>query len=266
LLSVGGWRGAMIYPGLWVGVIGIVILLFLKPGPGLQTAPIADQTTSPNGSNDATVTTPAHVETQAELRKAAQRAVFRNPTVWAYGASYFCIKLIRYSLLFWLPFYLSTVLHYSPEKAGYMSTSFEVGGVVGTIALGTLSDRFRTLSRPMFAAISLVGLAGALMIYAQIGATNEVINFVAMALVGALLFGPDALLSGASAQDAGGPHGAAIAAGMVNGLGSLGAILQELVTRGVSKRFGWDALFYTFVGMALLGALALVPTFKKRAS
>ncbi|MFO0658828.1 MAG: MFS transporter [Polyangiaceae bacterium] len=253
-----GWRAAMVYPGVWVGVVGIAILLLLKQGPGLTSQP----TSSDESQRDASSTESADKDA---LRKEAQRAVLRNPAVWSYGASYFFIKLIRYSLLFWLPFYLSSVLHYTHENAGYMSTSFEIGGVVGTIALGSLSDRYRQLSRSMYSALSLVGLAGALLLYAQLGGTGEVANFVAMAFVGALLYGPDALLSGASAQDAGGPHGAAIAAGMVNGLGSLGAVLQELVTRGVSKRFGWDALFYTFVAMALLAAVALIPTFKRPA-
>ena len=88
-------------------------------------------------------------------------------------------------------------------------------------------------------------------------------NFAAMALVGALLFGPDALLSGAAAQDAGGPRAAALAAGLVNGVGSLGAMLQEAVTRGVTSRWGWSALFNVLLGLALLAALALTPTFRR---
>lgn len=35
-----------------------------------------------------------------------------------YGAAYFCLKLIRYSLLFWLPYYLSVALQYEKETAG----------------------------------------------------------------------------------------------------------------------------------------------------
>jgi sugar phosphate permease len=41
---------------------------------------------------------------------------------------------------------------------------------------------------------------------------------------GALLYGPDSLLSGAAAQDLGGPNAAALAIGMINGLGSVGAV------------------------------------------
>ena len=75
-----------------------------------------------------------------------------------------------------------------------------------------------------------------------------------MALVGFCLFGPDTLISGAAAQDLGGRHAVARVAGVVNGLGSLGAILQGRVTSGVTAAWGWNGLFMVFVGLAVLGA------------
>ena len=223
------------------------MFLLLRPGPFLRRAASTDEGRRAAGAD----------------AKAAQRRLLRQPVIWSYGVSYFGIKLIRYSILFWLPFYLSTALGYPEERAAYLSTSFEIGGFLGTVGLGLLSDRFRHLPRSAFALASLVGLAGALLLYGRIAASSEIANFLGMALVGALLFGPDALLSGAAAQDAGGPEAAAMAAGTVNAVGSLGAILQELVTRGVTGRYGWGALFYVFVGLALMSALALVPTLRR---
>jgi sugar phosphate permease len=104
----------------------------------------------------------------------------------------------------------------------------------------------------------------ALLLYLRIGGLGLGANFVAMALIGFLLFGPDAILSGAAAQDAGGPKAAAIAAGLVNGIGSLGAVLQEVVTKGVSQRYGWDALFVVFIAFALLAAVTLLPVLRER--
>jgi sugar phosphate permease len=63
-----------------------------------------------------------------------------------------------------------------------------------------------------------------------------------MALVGFCLFGPDTLISGAAAQDIGGKHDVAKAAGFINGFGSTGAVFQGLVTSGMStSRFGGTA-------------------------
>jgi MFS transporter, OPA family, sugar phosphate sensor protein UhpC len=241
-----GWRGAFLGPAALLALVGVLVLLFLKPGPLAPKAEAGD----PEGE--------AHL---LEQRTRARREVLRSGTIWSYGACYFCIKLIRYALLFGLPTYLET-LGYTAERAGYSSTSFEIGGVVGTIALGFASDRWRQVPRSLFATGSLVALAAAFYLYLKVGASSEVVNFAAMALVGALLFGPDALLSGAAAQDAGGPHAAAVAAGVVNGIGSVGGVLQEVLKRTVTTQFGWGTLFYVFVGLSLVAALSLSPTWK----
>lgn len=252
MLGFWGWRASFWGPAVVVALVGILVLLLLKPGPGANPGNTAEGQAGPN-----------LIELEA-TRKSERARVFKSPTVWCYGASYFGMKLIRYSILFWLPFYLTTALSYSKTTAGYMSISFEVGGVLGTIAMGALSDRNRRVPRSIFASIWLVLLAGAIFLYARIGATDMTTNFIVMAFVGALLFGPDSLISGAAAQDAGGPYAAATAAGLVNGIGSIGAILQEYVTRGVSEKYGWDKLFYVFVGLAIFSALCLVPTFRTR--
>ena len=95
---------------------------------------------------------------------------------------------------------------------------------------------------------------------------SAAVNFLTMMLVGACLFGPDSLVAGAVAQDVGGPHAAGLATGFVNGLGSLGAILQAYVTVEVSKTYGWDALFIVFQLLAVVATLALLPFFSRRPS
>ncbi len=252
MLARGGWRAAYFGPAVVIAVVAVLVLA-LVPSKGPSAAPTAPTVTVPG---DATV----HGE--AEQDRAARRAVALSATVWWYGASYFFIKLIRYSLLFWLPFYLETVLQYAPAQAGYFSTSFEIGGVAGTIALGALSDRLPGVSRSIVCAASLVGLAVALFVYTQVGGIGHASNFAAMALVGALLYGPDSLLSGAAAQDLGGPRAAALAIGMINGLGSVGAVSQEFITRAVSRSSGWNAVFDVLLVSAAAAAALLVPTFR----
>ena len=86
---------------------------------------------------------------------------------------------------------------------------------------------------------------------------------LALSLVGAALFGPDSLLCGAAAQDAGGPRAAATATGFVNGVGSVGAILEGVTVPLVTERYGWGALFPVLVGLAVLASLALLPTLRR---
>jgi sugar phosphate permease len=190
--------------------------------------------------------------------------MLRVPAVWALGGAYFGLKLIRYSLLFWLPYYLHTALGYDEGAAGYLSTSFEVGGIVGAVATGWVSDRWFPERRALLTAPMIFALAFALWLYQAVGDIGMVPNALAMALVGFLLFGPDALISGAAAQDLGGGRAAASAAGIINGLGSIGAILQGSLTATVSATWGWNALFWVFVVLALVSGFALLPLALRR--
>ena len=241
-----GWRAAFFVPGVWVAAIGAVILLFLVERPEDRGLPPVEDAELPQADS---VTAP----------KVAFAEMIRIPAIWALGGAYFGLKLIRYSLLFWLPFYLRRSLGYSEGAAGYLSVTFEAGGIIGAIATGWISDRYFPNRRALLTAPMVLGLAFALYLYQQVGALGMVANGLSMALVGFLLFGPDALISGAAAQDLGGGGAAGSAAGIINGLGSIGAAFQGLVTAGVSERWGWGALFYVFVGLALCSGLALVP-------
>jgi sugar phosphate permease len=194
-------------------------------------------------------------------RREAQRAVVRNPTIWLFASSYFFIKTIRYVLLFWLPYYLSTTLGYSTLEAAGTSTAFDAGGFFGVIVIGLLSDRTKRLGRAGLAALWLFGLVLACGAYVLWGASGKLANVALLALIGALLFGPDSILCGAAAMDAGGPRAASTATGFVNGIGSIGPVLQGLLVPPLAKHYGWQALFPTLVVLALCAALVLVPTF-----
>jgi sugar phosphate permease len=108
LLGHFGWRSTFRVPALGIAAVGALVFLALRPGPFRSPS-----------------------STTARASRDAQRALLRNPVLWSYGLSYFFIKLIRYCFLFWLPYYLHTALGFEDVTAGYLSTSFEVGGVVG---------------------------------------------------------------------------------------------------------------------------------------
>ena len=260
LLGAYGWRWAFFGPAIVLIAVAVLVLLLLRRGPS-GSEPATDARVIDVASARAE-RVPDPID-EAEARRRARRVVLRSVVLWCYGASYFCIKFIRYALLFWLPFYLSKRLGYGEEEASYLSTAFEVGGIAGVIGIGIASDRLKNFSRAALAALSLVALAVALVIYALYGSSSTIANVAALALVGAALFGPDSLISGAAAQDAGGPYAAATATGFVNGLGSVGAALEGLAVPAISARWGWDAVFWSFVVLAVLAAVALLPTLKR---
>jgi sugar phosphate permease len=245
LLIRHGWRSAFFGPALLLALMAVAILLGLRAAPRVES----DAPTS-NGNT---------LRVEAALVRHAQLGVLRSGVLWSYGASYFFIKFIRYAILFWLPYFLSTTLAYRADVAANVSSAFEIGGIVGVIAVGTISDRWAATSRAALCALSLLGLALALFAYSRFAASGVLANALALAFVGAFLFGPDSLLSGAAAQDAGGTRAIATATGFVNGLGSIGGMVEGLAVPQLSAHFGWGALFPTLLLLALASAVALLP-------
>jgi sugar phosphate permease len=248
LLANYGWRWAFHIPAVWVATVGALVLLFLVERPQDRGLPALEEPPEDHVARDA--------EPDARVGFAQ---MIRIPALWALGGSYFGLKLIRYSLLFWLPYYLSTSLGYAEDDAAYLSIFFEIGGIVGVIGIGWISDRFFALNRARLITPVLLGLAASLWLYQYVAAAGTGANAMTLALIGFLLFGPDALISGAAAQDIGGEKSAASAAGIINGLGSIGSILAGVLPAWLSKALGWDALFYVFIGFAILSAVALLP-------
>ena len=103
----------------------------------------------------------------------------------------------------------------------------------------------------------LAGLAAACLAYPALSASGRWGNWIAIALVGMLTFGPDTLMGGAATQDLAVSTAAATAAGYVNSVGSLGQMVSPLVVSVMTVGGVWDSLFYLLVVVAALGALAL---------
>jgi sugar phosphate permease len=246
LISRFGWRAAFHVPAAIMAAVALVVLWLVRPGPTPARAVLITR------------------EEDAQERKLAQRAVLGNRVLWSYGASYFFIKFMRYALQLWLPYYLQKQLVYGVDKANYVASAFEGGGLLGVIAMGALSDR-QSLGRVPLSAASLLCLAAALFGGAKLVGDSVWLNVALFALIGAFLFAPDSILCGAAAQDAGGRNAAAMATGFVNGIGSIGALLVGILLPTLTKSYGWGALFPGLVGMAVLGALCLAPVLRLNA-
>jgi len=188
--------------------------------------------------------------------------VIALPGVLAVGASYFFLKFMRYALLFWLPYYFESSLHYDPSLSGYLSTSFELGGAVGTPLIGFVSDRYMAGRRDLTAGIFMSGAAVSLSSSIALSTWGPTVNAICMFFTGILVIGPDSVLSGTIAQDIGQRSGLGKAAvgsvaGLLNSIGSAGSIFQSGATAYISKAYGWPALFGVFVLCAVVSALIL---------
>ena len=106
------------------------------------------------------------------------------------------------------------------------------------------------------------------MVGAESGSVPLIVFGVGLSVVGFMLFGPDALLTGAGAMDLGSKRTALAAAGIINGMGSVGSMAQEIVLPKVMAYSKGGVLIFglqftekdsTFAVLILASLLALIP-------
>lgn len=248
LVSAYGWRSTFWGPAILVMIVGGGVGLFLPERSD------ARETSSKEGDQSALVA----------AREARSKAL-RTPLLWALGASYFFMKAARYFFWYWAPFYMEKVLGYDKALAANVPLVFDAAGIAGAITVGWVSDRWAKGRRVPVAIASLVALAASLALYSRVAALGLWPNIIALALCGFFLFGPDALVSATAAQDVGGPKAAAIAAGVINGFGSVGQIASGLIAPEKSVSAKWSLVYGELAAGALIAALVLAPFFRARA-
>jgi sugar phosphate permease len=159
------------------------------------------------------------------LKQYAQLAT--NPFILAMGASYFCIKFLRYALDSWLPAFLN-IQGLDAAHSSYYSQVFDFAGIGGALLAGWALDRW---FRGNWAAVSACMAVGLIAGYAAVihFAASPIAVAFCFGIVGFMLYGPDTLLGGAASVQVAGEKNAVAVVGLVNGLGSLGPVVQEQV-------------------------------------
>jgi len=173
------------------------------------------------------------------------------------GVFYFFVKFIRYALWSWAPYLLNRNYGLDFDDAGYLSTAFDLAGIAGVIVCGWLSDKYFGGRRSQIAFLFICGMAASCGVLYVLGPTSLILFGVSLALIGFTLYGPDALMSGAGAIDVGSPQKAVLAAGIINGMGSVGAVVQEFALGAMLKDGGVGTVFATLLGSSLAAAICL---------
>jgi sugar phosphate permease len=244
LLARFGWRVAIAGPGLWLLVVAVLVVVWLRDRPPRPEAELAQD--------------PRAAAAPGSAPPAGLGTALRDPALWVIATAHVCLKIVLYGLIFWIPYWLHTALDYDDAAAGTLSVALEAGGIAGTIVTGRLSDLAVHRGRGFVAACMMFLLALVLAAQPFVPSAGTVVHAAWIAAVGFFLFGPESLVAGAAAQDLGARHGTAVAVGAVNGIGSLGAIAQGAFTLGLRDAWGWSGVFAGFVALAVAGALALL--------
>ncbi|CAD6250058.1 unnamed protein product [Miscanthus lutarioriparius] len=226
-----GWGWSFVVPGGLIALGGVLVLFFLAPYPqyvGFGPSPIEPVTDESTDGEDISAA-------------------------------------VAYTFLYWLPFYLSQTAiggqHMSAASAGYLSVLFDVGGIVGGVLAGFISDQLN--ARATTAAVFMYLAIPSLFLFHAYGSTSKATNIGLMMISGLFVNGPYALITTAVSADLGthkslkgDSRALATVTAIIDGTGSLGAALGPFITGFISRK-GWDSVFIMLALCALVAAVSL---------
>ena len=181
-------------------------------------------------------------------------------TVITMGLIYFGIKFLRYALWSWVPFLLQNNFGQAGDDAGYISTVFDIFGFAGVIFAGFVSDRYFKGRRSLLSFIMLFLMTMSFVLMYTMGSTSLMYFTISMGLAGFMLYGPDSLISGVGAIDIGTKKGALVAAGIINGTGSIGPIFQEEIIGWMYEKYNHE-LTPIFILLVVVASITALITF-----
>jgi OPA family sugar phosphate sensor protein UhpC-like MFS transporter len=250
-----GWRMAYFIPAASLLAIWVLFFLFQRDRPqdvGLEPiemyhgepAPVVKRGDAPADEPEGSWQTILRVAT--------------NPMVGLLSLVYFFLKPARYALLFWGPKYLNDRLGTGMEESSFLSAMFEFAGPFAVLAAGWSSDKWFGSRRLPVSIISLALLSLVLAFVDRVPHTRWMLG-TSLFLLGFLTYAPESLVSGVAAVDFGTRKGASTASGLINAIGSIGAVVGITIIGMYQKTLGWHGVFRILAVAVACSAVLLLP-------
>uniref|UniRef100_A0A669EYW7 Solute carrier family 37 member 1 n=1 Tax=Oreochromis niloticus TaxID=8128 RepID=A0A669EYW7_ORENI len=267
------WGMSFIVPGLIIIIMGVVCFLFLIErkytvwwsGYGyrslLCSLPQSYDTELllPRDSERIPMQPVVVVKSESEPSAISFMGALRIPGVVEFSLCLLFAKLVSYTFLFWLPLYITKAAHLDAKKAGDLSTLFDVGGIVGGILAGVISDKLG--KRATTCAVMLLLAAPTLYGFSMISQFGLGPTIGMLLVCGGLVNGPYALITTAVSADLGthkslkgNARALSTVTAIIDGTGSVGAALGPLLA-GLLSAGGWDQVFYMLMTADFLALL-----------
>ncbi len=250
-----GWRFAMYIPGVACILMGFLLINRLRDVPRSLGLPPVEKFHKESSE----VRRLNHEEEQLSAKKILVQFVLKNRYIWMLAFASFFVYVIRTAINDWTALFLMETKGYSLIAAGTTIFWFEMGGFLGSLAAGWLSDLFfrgkRGPVNTLFAFFVIFSLLAMWRSPLPMLFFDSMIMFV----IGFFVFGPQMLI-GVAAAELSHKQAAGTATGFVSGFfGYAGAAAAGGPLGAMIRDHGWEGFFIVLTISGIMSFLCLVP-------
>lgn len=270
LAAAYSWRWGMIVPGAIAVGMGMATFCFMKDSPEKLGLPSAEEHAAASGGGNGMAEGSVPQEPVSALAEESPdvpvwKLLFRNRFLWCMSAMHFFIYFIRQGVLNWAHFYIMDQFGVPAIEATARVSGFELGGLMGCILSGQISDWL--IGR--YPEKGAAGLRTQVMVYYSLLATFAVLGlwvlppvaafqWLCMALFGFAIYGPQTLITMTGVETVP-KRAAATAGGLLAYPAQLGSMCAGLPFAYLVQEYGWAGFFPSLVALSLASALVVLP-------
>ncbi len=201
----------------------------------------------------------------AKMKEFIRKKVFGNPIIWTLAIANFFVYIVRFSVLDWGPTLLSQSKGISLEHAGWLVATFEISGILGMLFSGWATDKFLGGRAHRTCVFCMIGTAIFIFIFWQLPHNAPIwMNFASLCAAGFCIYGPQALIGIAAANQAT-KKAAATANGFTGLFGYMSTIVSGVGLGYVAQHYGWNSAYIAMIGTACIGTLIFTLIWKAKA-
>eukprot|EP00871_Galdieria_phlegrea_P003383 jgi/Galph1/4045/GphlegSOOS_G2646.1 len=260
------WRAAMIVPGMFSIMIGILSAWLIRDTPQEAGLYRNNENAFRKQHKSLKEDRKSHHQHSSLSLPTFVKQVLQNKKLWLLALSYFFVYFVKTGIRSFYHIYLMEQKGCFAADAAYRVSGMDLGGLAGTFMSGVLSDRLEGYRVPVVV-LFLTGLIVSLVLAILLrttGMNNVWIDFVTVALFGCCLSGPTCLIGliGAELSDR---RTVATATGLLGNISYLGAAFAGLPVTLAIRRFGWNAYFLSLMFSSFSSLLILLPLWNAKA-
>jgi len=246
-----GWRWAFWLPGIIV--IISAIHWFIRGRNAPEEVGLATIEEEAEGKNDI-------YEIREDYHLGFSRTlsiVLKNPAIWVVALTLFCLNIVRYGFMSWVPTYMFEVQKVAISTAAYKAIAIPMAGSLGAIFAGWITDAFFYSKRAPVAMVMLMLLGIFAWLFSCIPTDRLALSFICLLMIGFMTYGPHILIVGSIPMDYASRKAASSATGFIDCMGYVGAAFAGVGSGWLIDNYGWNASFYFWAAGAFIAAILM---------